>query len=154
METYSLEIFADYFLIYVGDRDSESEISELVSDECLSQRLIFTPDKIAIVTARNVLVPLVIETSDGEPKIDNLSAWDYVVECSISLPSGVLLIMGPSDYMPDATKIFVRPGNNRLRVFYGGLNTISEDGLDGNDTYKITLWPTDVSSETIFLKSL
>ncbi|MDW4736332.1 hypothetical protein NQ293_26040, partial [Escherichia coli] len=42
---------------------------------------------------------------------------------------------------PDAARIDVAPGTYRVRVSYGGLDTLSEDGLEGDDRYRLQLWP-------------
>ena len=31
----------------------------------------------------------------------------------------------------------------RARIYYGGLNSLSEDGLEGDDHYRVVLWPDD-----------
>jgi hypothetical protein len=65
------------------------------------------------------------------------------MECSIEIPSGKIVVAGCTDYFPDAARIPVKPGNYRARIYYGDLNSLSEDGLDGGDHYKIVLWPSD-----------
>jgi hypothetical protein len=74
-----------------------------------------------------------------EPEQD-FEAWDQVTECSIEVPSGRLVIAGCTDYFPDAARIEVAAGTYRVRVSYGGLDTLSEDGLDGDDHYRVQLW--------------
>ena len=152
MEIYSLEVFADYFLIYVGDGDSDADLSALISNESQNIRLVYTPNRVGIFTARNMSVPLTVEKLGSEPDID-LEDWDHVIECSISLPSGSLLVAGASDYLPDATRISAQPGIYRLRIFYGGLDTVSQDGLDGNDKYRIVFWPAKKLADITLLKS-
>ena len=152
MERYSLEIFADYRTIYAQDEDSDSDLSGLISNKSLKTRLIYTPEQIIIFTARNMSVPLTIEKVESEPNID-LDPRDHVIECSINLSSGSLLIAGGTDYFPDATRISVQPGIYKMRIFYGGLNTISKDGLDGNNNYRIIFLPTEQLSDIAVLKS-
>ncbi|MFA4914997.1 MAG: hypothetical protein WC590_15290, partial [Burkholderiaceae bacterium] len=35
----------------------------------------------------------------------------------------------------------VAPGTYRVRVYCGGFDTLSEDRLDGDDHYRVLLWP-------------
>ena len=63
-------------------------------------------------------------------------------ECDLAVQSGRVVIAGCTDYFPDAARIDLSPGQYRARVYYGKLNTLSPDGLDGNDHYKIVLWST------------
>lgn len=85
-------------------------------------------------------VPVVVEITDSEPDA-NLSAWDHVNECSLDVPSGRIVIAGCTDYFPDAARIELAPGSYRARLYYGSLDSLSEDGLDGDDNYKVVLWP-------------
>jgi hypothetical protein len=35
----------------------------------------------------------------------------------------------------------VAPGTYAVRVLFSGLDTLSDDGLEGSDRYRIDLWP-------------
>ena len=60
---------------------------------------------------------------------------------------------GLTDYPPDVTKITVLPGTYCVRIYYGNLDSLSPDGLDGNDRYKVALWKeTSSITEPIFIK--
>jgi hypothetical protein len=84
-------------------------------------------------------VPVTVEVLDAEPHSD-LDCWDHVTECSLEAPSGRIVIAGCTDYFPDAARIQVEPGAYRARISYGSLDTLSEDGLDGDDRYRVQLW--------------
>jgi hypothetical protein len=71
---------------------------------------------------------------------------DQVHECSLSVPSGRLVIAGCTDYLPTAARIPVQPGWYRARIYYGGLDTLTADELDGDDHYQIVLWPSGPSA--------
>ena len=90
-------------------------------------------------TVRNMDVPVTVEIHDSEPQED-LTSCDQINECSIEVPSGKIVVAGCTDYFPDAPRILVEPGTYKARVYYSDLDTLSEDGLDGNDKYKIALW--------------
>ncbi|MFN5713043.1 MAG: hypothetical protein ACK463_00385, partial [Bradyrhizobium sp.] len=72
---------------------------------------------------------------------DDSAGWDHIVEASLDVASGRIAIAGCTDYFPDAARIDVAPGTYRLRVSYGALDTLSEDGLEGDDHYRLQLWP-------------
>ena len=48
---------------------------------------------------------------------------------------------GCTDYFPDAARLAVKPGTYNALIGYKGLDTLSEDGLDGGDSDHIFLWP-------------
>ena len=95
---------------------------------------------VRIGTVRNMHVPVSVQILEREPN-DDSAGWDHIVEASLDVPSGRIAIAGCTDYFPDAARIDVAPGTYRVRVSYGGLDTLSEDGLEGDDRYRLQLWP-------------
>lgn len=98
------------------------------------------PRIIGISTARNTTVPVRVDILNGQPN-DDFTDWDHVAEASLEVPSGQIVVAGNSDYIPNAKRLPVPPGSYRVRVYYGELDSISEDGLDGDDHYSVTIWP-------------
>ena len=88
---------------------------------------------------RSTIVPVMLEIHDSEPELI-LEEWNHIAEASLHLPSGNLQIHectgGPvADFK-------VLSGWHRVRSMHGGLDTIS-DGVEGNDYYKLALWPAE-----------
>jgi hypothetical protein len=98
------------------------------------------PGTVGIGTVRNMTVPGLLEIHGQEPAPD-FSDWDHVVECSLEAGSGRIIVAGTMDYLPDAARVALAPGAYRVRVSYGGLDSLSADGLDGADHYRVQLWP-------------
>ena len=84
-------------------------------------------------------VTVEVEIVEAEPS-ETFEAWDQVNECDIEIMSGSTVIAGCTDYFPEAARIKVKPGSYRARIYYGSLDSLSEDGLDGDDHYKLVLW--------------
>lgn len=80
-----------------------------------------------------------IEILDHRPTPD-FDAWDYVVECSIDIPSGRIQLEGLMSYREPAI-LDLPPGTYSALVFYGGFDTLDEYELTGDDHYRLTLWP-------------
>jgi hypothetical protein len=140
MQMRHFRLFADYFQFYLQDESAEGDLSSSWTDETVAQLLALAPGTIGVGTVRDMEVPVDLELRDDSPS-DDLNVWDHVNECSIEVPSGRIVVAGCTDYFPDATRVEVRPGTYRARICYGGLDTLSEDGLEGDDHYKIVLWP-------------
>jgi hypothetical protein len=85
-------------------------------------------------------VPVALTIHADEPE-DDFHEWDLVNECSFTVCSGRIAILGCTDALPEAARISLAPGPYRLRVSYSGLDSLSEDGLDGDDFYRLQLWP-------------
>ena len=136
---FEYSLFADSFQFYLQDESAEGDLSNSWTQEAVDRLLAVAPGTIGVGTVRNMNVPVVVEISDIEPDTD-LSAWDHVNECTVEVPSGRVVIAGCTDYFPDAARIELAPGAYRARIYYGGLSSLSEDGLDGDDHYKVVLW--------------
>jgi len=87
-----------------------------------------------------VSVPVTIELLSSEPAAD-FGESDHVVECSLSVRSGRIVVAGCADYFPEAKRIDVPSGMYRVRVSYFGLTSLSNDDRSGNDHYLLQLWP-------------
>ena len=143
MSRYYFNVFADYFMIDLLD-DGADWPEPIVKEEDVSDRVIVSDGVITIMTARNMSVPLLLEigaSPPGEAVYSEIETWDHVVECSIQIKSGRLAIWGNGEYYPDCPRVSVEPGTYEVRIFHGGLTTLSEDELAGNDVYWVVLTP-------------
>lgn len=157
INAFELSLFADYFQFYIKDEAAVVDLSQIWSSEGALQRwseeaaqrwneeatsrlLAIAPGKIGIGTVRNMDVPVVIEIHDREPDED-FSHWDHVVEAALDVASGKIVVAGCTEYFPDAKRIEIPSGSYRVRVSYGDLDTLSEDGLRGEDHYRVEIWP-------------
>ncbi|AOG03316.1 hypothetical protein [Bosea sp. RAC05] len=147
-DTLTLSVFADYFQFYLLDESVDEDLGALWDDEAVERLLAVGRSSIGIGTARNMAVPVAISLFDEAPDLD-LDAWDMVNECSLLLRSGRLVILGGTAYLPDAPRLPVAPGDYRVRISYAGLDTLSENGLEGDDFYRIDIWPAEPGSLVI-----
>jgi len=139
MSVHNFNLFADYRQFYLQDEKSDSSLEDSWTQEATDRLLAVAPGVIGVGTVRTMTVPVSIEVRDTEPS--QPVQCDHEVECSIELPSGKLVVAGCTDYFPDAARITVKPGIYRARIYYSNLDSLSEDGLEGEDTYSIVLWP-------------
>jgi hypothetical protein len=143
MIKYEFTVFADYFQFELID-DGVDFPADQWNDQTIVDRVAVSQGVITIVTARDTSVPVVVEVhelpKDQDADIEATKQWDHIVECAIEIASGRLVILG-NEYYPDAPRIIVSPGIYQTRVYYGGLSTLSDDGREGDDIYKIVLWP-------------
>lgn len=139
MRRFEYTLMADYFQFYLQDEQSSGDLSDHWTHEALQRLLAVGPGVIGVGTVRNMEVPVVVEVIEAEPEVD-AEAWDHVVECELDVPSGRVVIVGCTDYFPGAARFDVKPGSYRARISYGSLNELSDDGLDGDDRYRVQLW--------------
>lgn len=142
MSRFVFSIFADYFQFYLQDDAApldEVNFAEAWTEEAFERQLAATPCAIAIGTSRNMTVPVVLEIEASPPEDD--PAAELVTEASFDVKSGRLVILGCTDYGPDAPRIDVVPGRYHARVFYYDQEMLCDDALEGDDRYRLVLWP-------------
>lgn len=148
---HDLRIFADYFQLYVCDGQFETD-TDTIWDDVANDRMLATgTDLVAVGTARNMYVPLRLEVHDAEPA-DDFVEWDQVIDCGLSLPSGTVIAFGCTEDPNGAERFFVQPGAYKARVSYANLNDLSDNGLEGNDVYRVQLWLGEAGS-VVLVKS-
>jgi hypothetical protein len=143
MKRYYFNIFADYFQFDLVDEDSESPVP-VWTEKVLADRVAVFERAITVETARNMPVPVVIELHEEPCSADSetFDTWDHVTECGIKIPSGKLVIIG-NEYRPEAPRIEVSPGNYQVRIYHGGIESLRENDLAGNDVYLVVIYPGD-----------
>ena len=137
--SYDLVVYPEYFQFYLQDAKEELDVAEEWQD-AEETFVVATGKVLGVRTARDQDTPVTIEITDTEPDEDLLE-WDHVVDCSIAIPSGELIVSGPTEDLYQAQRIQVMPGIYACRVYFGMLEEVDDDGFEGDDCYKVTLWP-------------
>jgi hypothetical protein len=149
-----LRLFADYFQIHVFDEGSETDFGDLWTSQTVGDGLAAGPDAVAIGTEVNVFVQVSVETLSSPPVSDEAD-FDHVVEASLESESGRLVVMGCTDYEPDAARFGVTPGWLRLRASRSNLNAAGALDIDSAKTpetmerVRIQVWPAVPADVTV-----
>ena len=110
-----LNIFADYHQFYLEDGNSEADLTEIWDERTSADMIATGPGVVGVGTARNYHVPVTVRMLDSEPEED-LGRWDHVTEASLAVPSGRLLVSGPTEW-PDVRRIAIKPGHYRAQTW-------------------------------------
>lgn len=148
IQEVNLELFTDYFQFYIQDEQAEGDPGEGWTDETVAMLLTTAAGIIWVGTIRNVNAPVSVKLLESEPFIAERDDIGQVNECDLEITSGKAVIAGCTDYFPDAQRLDLANGIYRARIYYGNLDKISEDGLDGEDYYEVHLWLTNKSQST------
>lgn len=127
-------IFADYSQFYLLDGEIQPLYPEDISEQDVERRFKTIPNLVALYTVTPAEVTLTVDMIPSEPE-QSLETWEHVVEVPLDLPSGLLLIAGCTDYLPDCPIVEVTPGAYAVRVHGRKLN-----GGD-REEYLALLWP-------------
>lgn len=149
--SFTLSVWAEYHQFYLQDEQAEQDTPDDWGERLTTQMIAVEPGIVGVATVRNMDVPLRVDLVDGRPD-DDFNTWDHVAEASLDVPSGQIVIAGCMDVFPDAKRLPVSPGNYRIRVYYGGLETLSTDGLEGEDHYQVAVWPEQYAGPKILKK--
>jgi hypothetical protein len=139
--TYELKLFADFFQFYIQDDNSDiGDLADAWNEDAVKHMLAVSRRIVGIGTVRNMDVPVNVYIQNVAPILIE-SEFDKINTSSIECLTGRLVVAGCSDYFPDAQRINIVPGKYNVKVGYKNLEDISDDGLEGNDSYHIWLYP-------------
>ena len=147
---FDFEIYADYNQFYLEDENSSHHTGDIWSEEAFERMLATEENIVAVGTARYETVSVSVEFHNGEPILE-LEKYSRINECSLAVKSDKLVILGCTEYLPDAARIEVEPSIYRVRVLYGNLETVKDD-WEGEDFYVLQLWKDAEMREISILK--
>lgn len=137
----SLTLFADYHQFYIQDDDIDyGDLSDAWTAEATDRLLAVADRVIGVGTVRNMEVPVHISIAEKLPDLVP-AEWDRINRASLYCETGRLVIAGCTDYFPEAQRLKIAPGEYDVLVAYRNLDSLSEDGLDGDDSYHLFLAP-------------
>ncbi|MET9952410.1 hypothetical protein ABZ135_12800 [Streptomyces sp. NPDC006339] len=147
-----LELFADYFQIHVLDGESEGDLSDVWTEQTVSDGLGVTEDALAIGTAVNVTVAVSVDVLAEQP-VDDSDDFDHVVEASLNLTSGRLVVLGCTDYFPDAAQFEMPVGWTRIRAsrrnLAAAVRSESDRTPEAIEQVRLQAWPAPYSEPHI-----
>jgi len=136
----NLKFNTHYNQFYIADEKSpkRTDEDEFWSNEAYDDRLAISEGIIGVGT--ECYGPVtgelnILTKEDDKASFDN---YDHVVEGPISLTSGQLEILSSPDSKV-ILKIKLIPGNYRVRIYSANLKSV--EGDEGDDYYKIDIWP-------------
>ena len=132
-------VFADYFQYVLMDEASEDDFSTIWTEEALKRMLAVGNGALCPGTLRNVEVAVQIVLHEQEPAM-NLAECDHAVEASIHIPSGRLVVMSCTGYLPDAPRVAVQSGTYRILSVATGIDSIKNEWEPAEDKYVVHLW--------------
>jgi hypothetical protein len=94
--------------------------------------------------------PMLVEVRQHEPG-DDRQQWDHEVDLDLDIPSGVLLLEGSGG--SGIQRIKVPQGRYRARVSGRRFVALGFAGANGNDSYRLRLWPSEEDTEPVLRKS-
>jgi hypothetical protein len=156
LATAELRLFADYHQIHLFDEQSASDLGDAWGGEATGTGLATAGDALAVGTIVNVDVSVSVQALDQPPTYD-VASFDHVVEGSIHVPSGRLVVMGCTDYEPEARRFNIPAGWIRVRASRSNLAVAGSLGIESDndpttmERILLQLWPAP-AGPTVLLK--
>src|SRR5690242_11634616 len=113
----SFNVDAQFYQFYLMDEVAEPFIPESVTDSDQEARVRVAPNIAVLQTAVDAVIPLKVEVTESAPPDDSRN-WDHVVEFSVVVPSGKLVVAGIADHPPQCPRVAVQPGASRARASF------------------------------------
>ena len=142
MAVHRFTIFADFFQFIVQDEDSKDDFGALWSDAAVAMRVASGKTAISLGTFRNVDVTVDLHVVDGPPAVQ-IDDFDHAVEGAFTLPTGSIVVMGCTDFFPDASRLKILPGSYRFLYLVSGVGTIQNEWEPADDLYTLYIWPAE-----------
>ncbi len=147
MENKHFDFYTQYGQFYISsdegkflDGNSENINSMEDSKKSLNERLIIEKNALVVFTQSYGQVKGEIEVLEKMSAELDYSKYDHVVEGGITVESGELQILSwPGNETELEMKI--KPGKYRVRIYSSNFASVIDD--DGDDYYRIEIWPSD-----------
>jgi hypothetical protein len=155
-----LEVAVDYGQLYIYSPAVYAEAVEenagvnldALDDAITSQRFVgLTDGFVDLLTPGqwNYHTPVRVEVWTGEPPATD-DDWSHEVDLDLDIPDGKLAFEGPT-CPPVITE--VPAGSYRARLSGRGYTALGGSGADGEDSYRVRLWPRTTDREPELLRS-
>lgn len=142
--SYEFTMFAEHYQFYVHDQSTDPGAVSIFWPEASQEQMLLVGDRLlGVATVRNLEVPVLLDLFKERPDSEDLEEFDHVVETSLSIPSGALVISGATEDFCEPKRLAVQPGLYGVRICSGGLDELDEEGFEGEDFYRIAIWPSD-----------
>jgi hypothetical protein len=127
-----LQLLADYHQVHLFDEGSDTDLGDSWTSQAVLDRLAVGEDAMAVGTTVNVSVAVAVELL-AEAPADDSAEFDHVAEGSIQVPSGRVVVMGCTDYEPDAARFAVTKGPVRVRAASSNLAEAERLDIDSDE---------------------
>jgi hypothetical protein len=137
---YHIDFYTSYNQFYITYKDSEGATNsdKFWTTEAFNERLAVVDGIIGVGTECYGPVKGEIHLLNSPNKQAVLDEYDHIVEAGINIKSGFLQILNCPDSNVELD-ISVEPGMYRVRIYSSNLASV--EGDEGDDFYKIEIWP-------------
>lgn len=148
--SYELNLDTDYSQFYLVDGDRDLSQSFWLDEEDFFSRIDSSRGIIGIRTERSGGLKVIVDVVEKKTQLENQDSYDHIVECSIEITSGHLMIKD-CPHFQTIKDIKLPSGYYRVRICSANLSTVDSD-YSGDDYYRLVLWKEEQMSEKKVVK--
>jgi len=136
-DTASFDVAAEFHQFYLMDDESQPPIPEAITDQDMAARVRVAPNIAVLHTLFEGVIPVTLQVTQAPP-LDDSSNWDHVVEFSVDVPSGRVVVAGCVSYLPECPRMSVPAGSLRGRASFRT--------VPNSEQCRVNLWPGSMES--------
>lgn len=138
---HTFAIFADFHQFVLRDAQADwADLADRWTPEAVQAMFVQGPAYVAVGTARDAVVPVVVRVRSSAPMLP-AGSGSRRAHGSLPVPTGELVITGVTDNGATGGRVAVPPGSYEVLVQYEGLDTVTPDRMSGEDRYLVDVWP-------------
>ncbi|MEO7112737.1 MAG: hypothetical protein ABI183_19985, partial [Polyangiaceae bacterium] len=135
-----MKLYADYRQIHVCTDESKGDLGDAWTAQATDDRVAAAGDIVGIATENVADVDVQVEILREPPP---LTKGDHITEASINL-GDTLVVLGCTDYLPDAKRWKVAPGTWRVRS--------THTNLEKHERIRLQLWPAKKAKPRVLVR--
>ncbi|MBL4679033.1 MAG: hypothetical protein JKY70_23000 [Mucilaginibacter sp.] len=146
---HPLNFYTQYSQFYITDKDPLGDVDSdnFWTNEAFNERLAIEEGIVGVGTECYGPVKGELQILQQENNCFSLDDYDHIVEGGIKINSGVIQIMDCPNSIVEI-EVVVENGAYRARVYSSNLSSV--DGDEGDDYYRIEIWPsTDMERKVL-----
>jgi hypothetical protein len=146
--THKFNFSSSHHQFYICDKTSPMRTGDddFWTDEAFNAELAVGAGILGIGTASYSRCNGELIVLDRENEKIDFTQYDHVVEAGLQVPSGILEILDCTGREVQL-QINMEPGAYRARIY--SLNFASDDDNDGDDFYRIEVWPSKEADRVV-----
>lgn len=151
---HKLDFYTAYNQFYICDATYSGDTGSVNfwSERAFLDRLAIEDGILGIGIGSYGHVKAELQLLPGPNPNSDYSVYDHVVEGGLKIESGVLQVIDcPNSEVQ--ISISVDSGNYRARIYSSGLFEFVTDEDEGDDSYKIEIWPDDNLQRTVLKRN-
>lgn len=139
---YKFNFRSSHHQFYIADKLSETDTDsdQFWTEDAYEDEMAIGNGIIGVGTRSYSSVQGDLTILDRPAQDNNFQAYDHVVEGGVSINSGILQVLNCPDSNLEL-EIPIPPNTYRVRIYSSNFKSVIDD--DGDDYYKMEIWPSD-----------